>query len=71
MLYEIKKDGLFLSSNGQYVNQSGVIGDGTKPVKWVSGSGNGMGTTSFEQAKAIADIYGGEVVEVSFLRGSN
>jgi hypothetical protein len=64
MLYAVKKDGLYLASNGQYVSQSGQIGDGTKPVAWVKGALNGLGTSSKDHAQAMADIYGGEVCAV-------
>jgi hypothetical protein len=65
MLYAIENDGLYLSSNGQYVNQSGLIGTGAKPPIWVRGKLNGLGTTDFDHAQAIADRYGGKVVQVA------
>ena len=65
MLYAIEKNGLYLSSDGQYVSQSGLIGTGEKPPKWIEGKLNGVGTTSLAHAQAIADRYGGVVVEVA------
>ena len=62
MLYVIEKDGLFLASGGQYVSQSGMIGDGTKPPVWVRGKLSGIGTSNREHAQLIADLYGGKVV---------
>ena len=66
MFYEIrrKSDGLYLHSNGQAVSEyTGQIGDGSKPVGWVKGSGNGLGVSDLELANAIAAHYGAIAVE--------
>jgi len=65
MLYAIENNGLYLSSNGQYINQSGLIGTGEKPPIWVHGKLKGLGTTDREHAQAISDRYGGKVVQVA------
>jgi hypothetical protein len=64
MFYAIKKDGKYLATGGQYVNQSGLIGDGSKTPIWVEGQWNGFGTSILDHAKAIASLYGGSPVVV-------